>query len=231
MAELCHIRHEVDLSEYTGTVVDGGDLSVHADAAMGGTAKGLKLVIDDETEIYGWKTIAGALTQLRLRFYLDTNGITIGDGDSWPLLNWYNADGKILTLIKLGYAVATGYRIVCGFVDDEENWDLWTNWNNITDVVHYIECHAVAESGDGNNDGTAELWVDGVSVDTLANMDNWAMFGAGSRDVYFGALWSVPASADGIYYLDELRANNDGSAIGPVTHVRRFMHQYRLRRA
>ena len=31
MAELCHIRNDIDLSEYTGTVTDGGDLSVHVE--------------------------------------------------------------------------------------------------------------------------------------------------------------------------------------------------------
>jgi hypothetical protein len=231
MAEVCHIRHEADLSEYSSTVTDSGDLSAHADAAMGDTAMGLKLVIDDQTEIYGRKNLTGALTQLRFRFYLDPNGITIGNTNEWSVCNWYCGSGNLVAVVYLGYTTANGYRILVGFEDDESAWDLWLSYVNITDAVHYIEVHVVAESGAGQDDGTAELWIDGVSKDTLGSMDNYGLFSNGLSDVFFGALWNVPASANGTYYLDELRANDDGSEIGPVTHVRRFDHQYRLRRA
>jgi len=213
--ELCNIRHEVDLSEYDTTVIDGGDLSVTIAAAMGGTARGLQLLIDDQVEIYGVKDIATALTQIRFRFYLDPNGITIADGTFWPICTWYAVGGNIIAIIFFGYTVAGGYRVAAQFEDDDGAWDLWLGWFNVTDAAHYIELHAVAESGDGTDDGTAELWVDDVSQGTLSSMDNWAIFGAGLRDVYFGALWNVPAGANGAYYLDELRANDDGRKIGP----------------
>jgi len=219
VAELCHIRNDIDLSEYTGTVTDGGDLSVHVDAAMAGTTRGLHCVIDDTTEIYGWKTLAGAFTQVRFRFYLDPNSMTIGDGDSFGICTCYSVAGTVST-VYLGYTIASGYQIVGGWKDDEGGWT-WSDWILISDVDHYIEVHSVAETGDGNNDGTGEIWLDGSSEDTVANLGNWGMFDSGLSSMHIGALWTVPASAEGTLYLDELKANDDGGEIGPVPRVPR----------
>jgi hypothetical protein len=43
-----------DLSEFSGTVTDGGDLSVTQAAALAGSEYGLQCVIDDTTAVYGY---------------------------------------------------------------------------------------------------------------------------------------------------------------------------------
>ena len=53
MSEIINIHLESDLSEFTSTVTDSGDLYWSADAALAGTSGGMACLIDDTTSIYG----------------------------------------------------------------------------------------------------------------------------------------------------------------------------------
>ena len=72
---IIEIHLEEDLSEFTYTRVDGGDLYWTADAALAGTSGGMACLIDDTTAIYGSYTLGTANTSgvIRLRFYIDPN--------------------------------------------------------------------------------------------------------------------------------------------------------------
>lgn len=223
MAELLDVSHEIgDLSEYDSTVTDSGDLSVDRAAKLGPAASafGLKCVVDDTTAIYGAKNVSPpASNQIRWRFYIDPNTMTIPEAANFPVVN---LRGGALTVagVWLGYTAAGGYSILVGVRDDEGAWDKWLG-DAITDAEHYVEVHLVRESGDGNDDGVLQVWIDGVSKGSLATVDNWATFALMSA-VWMGALAVIPATTDGTLYLDELCANDDGSEIGVVVRAPRF---------
>ena len=76
VTRLATLTHDTgDLTEYTSTVIDGGDLSVTTAAALAGTSHGLQVVIDDSTAIYGQKDFS-ASALIRFRFYIDPNSLS-----------------------------------------------------------------------------------------------------------------------------------------------------------
>ena len=84
----------------------------------------------------------------------------------------------------------------------------------ITDAPHYIEMYLIRSTGAGDSNGSLQLWVDGVSKETLTGKDNYDIF-TDVGQVRMGAILGVDAGTSGTFYLDELVVNDDGGAIGP----------------
>ena len=213
MSELFNVTHELGtLDEYDSTVVDGGDLSAHADGALAGTSYGLKCVIDDTTGIYGVVNISPpASNQLRVRFYVDPNGITMGDWESFYLM-FEGPNSGFENIAARFYSVSGNYRMSPGVRDDGNIWRESSSVA-ISDAPHYIEFHLVRATSDVASDGYVDWWIDGAAQTRLANIDNYDGW-SGITDLRFGAVSSLDAGTSGTLYLDELRANDDGSEIG-----------------
>lgn len=216
LGTIIDIDHETgDLSQYTSSVTDGGDLSVAAGAALAGTGYGLSCLIDDTTSIYGLKTFNKAAT-LRLRFYIDPNTLTMADNDIFETCRIGQAGGSysILSSIELKYVTGTGYILQFRAYNDANA--ATPDTCNITDAPHYVEALIVRAATDVSADGTAQWWVDGVNQGTVTGIDNYNRMEDQNMRVILGPCSGIDVGTSGTLFLDELIINNDGSEIGPV---------------
>lgn len=211
MAEIANIGFETgDLSQFDSTVIDGGDLSVSAGAALAGSSYGMQAVIDDTTAIYGQANIGswpGAATSLRYRFYIDPNSLTMAEGDDfWMAI----VNGQMI--VRLGYS--GGNFIITGVYYGDGGY-LGDNSDTITDAPHYIEGLINRAATDVSADGSYQFWIDGALVATYLNADNYDSFN-NINNFRLGAPSSLDAGTSGTFYLDQLIIRNDDTEIGPV---------------
>jgi len=202
-----------DLTQYTTTVTDGGNLSVAAGAALAGTNYGLSCFINDTTVIYGEKTITADTSGiLRVRFYFDPNTLTMSNSDNFVLCMPRNASAgcAYIQLIKVG----SDYAIRALIINDAGG-NTTTSSYTITDAPHYLEFKLLRATGASTNDGSLQLWIDGVDKETISGIDNYTRFD-NFTSIRLGALVIIPATVSGTFYLDELVVNNSGDEIGPV---------------
>lgn len=215
MATLYDIDMEAgNLTEWSSTTTDGGDLSAAAAAALAGTNYGMSALVDDTTAIYGSYTITlvGA-TAFRHRFYFDPNSLTMNTGGSFYLFRLATSSSPSnIHHVKIWYNGAD-YGIICSAREDNgttKDSSIFT----ITDAPHYIECHLTRASSNAADDGACVLYIDGVSKATISAIDNYDAWGTVNAAIY-GAVTAPPAGTSGAFYIDQIVANNDGGAIGP----------------
>jgi hypothetical protein len=207
------IDHEAgDFSEWTGLSDPGSDLSVSGSAGLAGTANGMAVRINDTQSAYAIYTMGADDTSgiLRIRFYLDPNGLTINSGSN-HFIGALRSNTNIATF-KIEWTTTDGFGFQAQLVGDSAT--LSTAYYPISDAEHYIEVQLVRATNSTSNDGTLDLWIDGVHMEQLVG-DNYDMFPY-FRQLRLGATSGVDATSSGTYYLDEIVVNNDGSEIGAV---------------
>jgi len=215
MSVIVNITHEVgDLSEYTSTVTDGGDLSVEAAAALVGT-RGLQCVIDDTTVIYGTKSgLNNTSGKSRARLYIDPNTLAMATNTGfWHCVLRNNTTG-MCAAVYLNHST-TDYRIYVAIKDDVPA-DTYGTKFVITDAPHYIEIYLQRAATNSSADGSLQLWIDGVNKETISGIDNYDRFAA-LNSVDFGAIYGLASGISGTFFLDDLVVNDDGGEIGPAT--------------
>jgi hypothetical protein len=201
-----------DLSRWSTAATDGGDLVVSGPAAMKFTSAGLAGLVDDTASLYVEDDTPVDENRYRARFYVDTNGFDPGESGgahrTRTFIVFEEAPTRRLAAIvikRLGsvYSVMGRARL-----DDDSQAD--TGFFDIGPGGHVIELDWRQSSGPDANDGSFQLWIDGVSRSTLVNLDN-------SRSavdfVRLGAL-SVKATASGTLFWDEFESRRF-SYIGP----------------
>lgn len=210
MAILFNITHDADnLDEYDATQTGAGDLSTST-PGLADTAAKMDVLIDDTGAIYGALLVSSpASGQIRVRVYIDPNTLTMADGDLFTFCR--------LQVTSLGHPIHLmlyysdpDYQIRLVSDDDGYNWNT-TSFYTITNEPHYIEAHVVQGAGDG----TAELWIDGDQKQKLTGIDNQDAFD-NIHHIRLGAIHGLDVGTSGTLFLDELKANDDGSEIGPV---------------
>ena len=80
--------------------------------------------------------------------------------------------------------------------------------------THHFEIDWKASSAPGANDGFMRFWKDDVSVTqpaALETLDNDTVF---VTNLTFPGYSAAAFNSNGTYYLDQIRANNDGTVIG-----------------
>ncbi len=215
MGRIVHIRHETgDLTEYTSTVTDGGDLSVDAAAALAGTGFGLSLLIDDTTGLRARKDFTALSTQtdFRTRIYIDPNSLTMATDDIFPFLAMTDRTNfHDVIILYLKYDGST-YQIEFEAYNDGGVFDA-SSIEDITDAPHYVEIHLAKASTDAASDGELKCYIDGSLEATLSNIDIFDTFELCDRcDI--GAPYGIDAGTSGAFYLDELIIRDDGTEIG-----------------
>ena len=217
MAQLFNITHEVgDLSEYDATQTDSGDLSVEAAAALAGTTQGLNVLIDSIGAIWGRMNVALAGSDIRFRFYVDPNLLSMAHTNQFYMVLVQPAAWPPLVGCALYFALAIGYHLrVVGYTDGGLPVDHGAPYLLLTDAPHYIEVHVRRAATGVSADGYVDTWIDGALQARLAGIDNFDKFAAVARmDV--GATSGVDVGTTGTFFMDEIIANDDGSEIGPV---------------
>jgi hypothetical protein len=200
------------LAAWSGNATDGGDLHASIFAALKSTGVGLRAVVDDTAGLYVEDATPADERRYRARFYLDPNGFDPGESQAHrrtrTLLAFSEAPTRrvaAIVLRRLGGAYSVMGR---ARLDDNSQAD--TGFFAISDAPHAVEIDLVAASGPDALDGSLELWIDGVSVRLLTDLDN----NLGEVDfVRMGAL-SVKTGAAGTLYFDEFESRRQ-TYIGP----------------
>lgn len=222
MAIILDIDHEGgNLTEYDSTTTDGGDLSVAAGAALAGTSYGMSLVLDDTNALRAQKAITKVNTY-RERFYIDPNGLTMALNDNFSVHYILQDGGSYFTIARVDLLKAAGgYQIQMSVANDGGGY-AWQRTCDISDAEHYIEFKMVRATNSTSVDGTCEWWVDGSLQTSGAAYDNFNIMGDQNWNGRWGAEY-VDAGTSGTFYLDEIKANDDGSEIGPLSQPKSLL--------
>jgi hypothetical protein len=185
-----------DLSAWTSSTIDLGDLSVSAAAALVGS-QGLQAVIDDATAIYVTDDSPNAEPRYRARFYFDPNTITMASGDAHYIFKGFV--GTSTEVLRMEFRQSAGtYQLRVSLLDDGTTW-ISTNWFTISDTPHFIEFEWRAATAVGANNGGLTLWIDGTQQQDLTGVDNDTRR---MDRVRLGALTGIDAGTSGTYYFD-----------------------------
>jgi len=196
------LDHETgDLSEYTGSVTDGGDLSVSATAALNGTGYGMSVLIDDVNQIYAYKSVtANTSGTIRIGFYMDPNTLSMTSGDNLYMVGLRNSSLQYIGHIQLTY---TSPNYVVSLVLNNDSGSGFVASYNITDAPHYVEAVWYRATTDTSTNGYAKFWIDGNYAGWVSAKDNYDIFG-NFANVLFGAT-GVDSGTSGTLYLDEMK--------------------------
>jgi hypothetical protein len=193
-----------NLSGWSSSQTDGGDLSVSGAAALDGTTIGLQGVVDDTAGLFVQDDLPDDENLYRARFYFDTNGFDPGESLNHRRTRIFLAFEEA-PLRRLGAVVLrrlSGAYALMGRARLDDNSQYDTGFFPIADGPHIVELAWKRSSGPDANDGEFEFWIDGVSVHAAANLDN----SLSSVDmVRLGAL-SVKTGASGTLYFDEFES-------------------------
>lgn len=211
MTTLTADLEEGDLTDFDATVIDGGDLSAHADAALYGSF-GLRLVIDDQTDIYGRLDFANK-SEIRVGFYVHPNSLTMASSDEFIIAGGSTTPGNDDWRVMLEHD-GSNYRIRAGTKNDVPAMQ-YTGYYTITDAKHWIEIYYKRATGAGANNGIMTLWIDGAQKESVTNIDD------DTRDFDHAGLCAcdIDAGTHDTFYLDHLVVNDDGTEIGEPAAV------------
>lgn len=210
MAELFNIRHETDLSEYTSTVTDSGDLSQSGAAALAGTSGGMSALIDGTGAIYGERTFSQVTSgTYRFRFYIDPNNLTMAGADTFQVCRILDSSsGRCQVWLRYD---GSNYEIRARVQEDDTTWTATNNYD-ISNAEHYVEVRVVYAASGVASDGTLDLWIDGVLQQQKTGLDIYDTTQPDNGRL--GAVSDLNVGTSGTLYLDEFVFRDDGTLIG-----------------
>ena len=200
------------LAAWSSAATGGGDLTVTAMAALDGTAAGLQGVVNDTAGLFVQDDSPLNEDRYRARFYFDPNGFDPGESVDHRRTRLFILfeDAPTRRVAALVLRRLGGAYSLMGRARLDDNSQANTAFFPIADGPHFVELDWRRSSGPVANDGSFQMWLDGVSVATLSNLDN----SVSSVDfVRLGAL-SVKTAASGTLYWDEFESRRSGF-IGP----------------
>ena len=198
-----------NLSIWTTSFTDGGDLSVSSSAALVGSYS-LRAVIDDNNAIYVTDDSPNAETRYRARFYFDPNTITMSSSNDYHIFYGYSGTSTPVLRITIHHS-GTSYQLQAALRNDSSNW---TNsaWVNISDAPHYIELDWRASTASGANNGSLTFWIDGGNPRAnLTGVDNDTRR---IDRIRLGAVSGINTSTRGTTYFDAFESREQ-TYIGP----------------
>jgi hypothetical protein len=196
---------------WTSQSTDGGHLSVATAAKLHGSY-GMSCLIAD-TESMGCWYQGASKSEMRIRFYVDPNTISIPTNEAITILDTWTF-GWGATLDMYLKKTSTGYEITSQCRNDTNG--VITITSTLTDAPHCVEIHWKASTGAGNNNGIWEMWLDGILIDSITTVDNDTKDLA---NLLFGPSYVDSVNIAGTIYLDDFVANDDGSAIGELDYT------------
>jgi hypothetical protein len=200
------------LAAWSSAATDGSDLAPSIFAAMKSSQVGLQGLVDGTGGIYVEDTTPEAERRYRARFWIDPNGFDPGEATGQRRTRTFIAfsgpPARRVAAVVLRRAAGVYGVMVRARLDDNAQAD--TAFFTITDAPHAIEIDLQAASTADANDGSLQLWIDGVSAAHLTGLDNSRGLVDFAR---LGAL-SVKGGASGTLYWDEF-VSRRGTYIGP----------------
>jgi hypothetical protein len=200
-----------DLSAWTSSTTDAGDLSVSAAAALKGS-QGMQAVIDDTNVMYVTDDSPNAEPRYGARFYFDPNSLTMANGDIHVIFRGLAGTSTVVLRVELRFS-SGAYQVRAALVDDGTVWTEST-WLTISDASHSLEMDWRAASTAGANDGGLTVWIDGTQQADLTSIDNDTRRIDRAR---LGPLSSVDVGTSGTAYFDAFESRRS-SYIGPLAY-------------
>jgi len=201
-----------NLSVWSSSTTDSGDLNVHGAAALVGS-KGLRVMIDDNNPIYVTDDRPNAERRYRARFYFDPNSISMANGDAHFLFNGYNGTSRRVLRVEF-HRSSGNYQIRAGLLNDGTAWSQ-TNRFTISNGAHFIELDWRAATGAGANNGGLTLWIDGTLRSNLTGVDNDTRR---IDRIRLGAVATIDAGTRGTCYFDAFESRRQ-TYIGPAASL------------
>jgi hypothetical protein len=197
-----------NLSAWSSSVTDAGDLRVTTGAALVGS-RGLRALIDDNNPIYVTDDTPNAEPHYRARFYFDPNSISMVSGDTHTIFVGYrNTSTAVLRGL---FRFSNGaYQIRFSLLNDSGTW-LNTNWFTISNAPHSVEVNWRVATAAGANNGVLTLWIDGTQKANLTGIDNDTRR---IDRVRMGAISGIDTGTRGTYYFDAFVSHRH-TYIGP----------------
>jgi len=198
-----------NMSAWSGSRIDGGDLSVTSAAAIVG-ARGLQAVLDDNNAIYVTDDSPQAEPRYRARFYFDPNSITMASGNAHYIFYGYTGASSVTLRLEFRYYLGN-YQLRAALNNDSGSWTN-TAWFAIGDALHFFEIDWRAATASGANNGGLTLWIDGQQRANLTGVDNDTRR---IDRVRLGAVAGVDLRTRGTYYFDAFESRRQ-TYIGPA---------------
>ena len=197
-----------NLSAWTSSAVDAGDLSVTGAAALVGS-KGLQAVIDDTNAIYVAEDTPNAEPRYRARFYFDPNSISMAGGDTHYIFLGYAGTSTAVVQGQFRF-YSSQYQMRFRLINDSGTW-LNTSWFPISDAAHAFEIDWSASTAAGANNGYLTFWIDGTQKANLTGVDNDTRR---IDRVRLGPRSGLDSGTKGTYYFDAFESRRQ-TYIGP----------------
>ena len=197
------------LSAWSSAATDGGDLNVHASAALVGN-QGLRAVINNTTSIYVTDDRPTSEARYRVRFYFDPNSITMSNGNAHYIFLGYAGTSTDVLRIEFRRSSNT-YQIQAALRNDKSNWSS-SSWFTLSDAPHFLELDWRASTAAGVNNGGLTFWIDGTQRADLTGVDNDTRR---IDRVRMGAVSGLDSGTSGAYYFDAFESRRQ-TYIGPI---------------
>jgi len=214
MAEIFNLQFPSDLSEFTSTVTDGGDLAWNS-GTLGGVAGRVGVTIDDATAIYGTKTftaLGATPTSCGFRFYIaDLGALTMANQDLFAMARIGEPASDRVFIARYDDG---GTDILTVQVRDDNDTFQSAVLNNLGSTT-YVEITVNKASSAVANDGTVNIKFDGVAQTGLTGLDFYTKFELIDR-VAIGARGDLDAGTSGTYYFGQMVFRNDNTEIGAL---------------
>lgn len=197
-----------NLSAWTASLTNGGNLSVSPGAALTGSS-GLQATFNNTNAMYVRDDSPNAEPRYRARFYFDPNSITMTSGDTH--IFFQGNVGTTIGVVRGTFRFYSGqYQVRFSLIDDGTTW-LNTLWFTLSDAPHALEIDWAAATAAGANNGFLTLWIDGVQKASLTGIDNDTRR---VDRVYLGPPSGVDAGTQGAYFFDAFESRRQ-TFIGP----------------
>jgi hypothetical protein len=174
-----------DLSAWTGLSTDNGDVRASMAAAMAATPYGLETVVDDTQALHVRDATPVNEPRYRARFHFDPNGFDPGE-----------SMGKFRAIVFLALDESPVKRVV----------QLILRLGGL----YSLQARVALDDGTRADDGSFQLWIDGVSTPALTGLDN----DEHAVDLARLGAMSVKAGAAGSLYFDGFDSRR-ATYIGP----------------
>lgn len=198
-----------NLSAWSASAIDGGDLSVSTAAALSGNW-GMQTLLDDTKAIYVTDDRPNAEPRYRSRFYFDPNGLAMGNNKAHYLFYGYSGASKVVLRIELG-RLNNAYQLRAALLNDSTTWSS-TAWFIISDTPHVVELDWQAATAAGANNGGLTFWLDNIQRAQITGIDNDTRR---IDQVRLGAVAGMDKGTLGTAYFDAFVSQRQ-SYIGPA---------------
>ena len=158
-----------NLAAWTSRATGGTDLSASAAAALA-AGWGMRALINDNNGMYVRDESPAAEVDYRASFRFDPNSMVMVSGDTHNVFVGGNGVSDILRISLRKNS--SSYQVALQSKTDGGSFNASTAWYTITDAPHTIEMAWKAASVAGANDGSMQLWLDGVLKETRGGVDN-----------------------------------------------------------